>query len=44
MRRHFRAAAAQSYGGQPAGKKLITGISKLRSWPSPIPPAESEQA
>jgi len=43
-RRHFRAGAAQTYGGQRAGKKLIAGISKLRSWPSPIPPAEREQA
>jgi len=44
MRKHFRAAAAQTYGGRPAGKKFIAGISKLRSWPSPIPPAESEKA
>src|SRR2546425_2215271 len=37
IRRHFRAAAAQTYGRQRARKSLTAGLSRLRSWPSPIP-------
>jgi len=45
MRRYFRAAAAQTYGWRRSRRSLTARLSRLRSWPSPIPPgSEREQA
>jgi len=45
LRRHFRAAAAQTYGWRRARRSLTAGLARLRSWPSPIPPGgEREKA
>src|SRR6266566_8361878 len=43
LRRHFRAAAAQTYGWRRRRKSLATELSMLRTWPSPIPPASERE-
>ncbi len=43
IRRHFRAAAAQTYGWRRARKSLAARLSMLRAWPSPIPPASERE-